>query len=426
MAMPRSILLLTAVFTSLVFAQGGTWVDTTFVPPSLGFERMVTIYLPEGYDPYGTEYYPVVYWLHGWGGGPHSYLACCKMALDSLISSGAIQPVIVVKPDGDVPPFSGSMWANSELYGDFEDFVTIDLIDMVETAYRAIPLPWMRSISGHSMGGIGSMDIALRHTDLYSAVASHAGFLDVDAAMPYFIPQVIRECPEPLPPYTYDWGNGDYTDALFLYAGAYSPNLDNPPYYVDFILDEYAAIIDSVWTLWSPHSPAHKVKSMAQPIDLGIWFDCGTDDGWIGCYESNCGYSDTLTSLGIEHEFVSWPGVAHPMNLSRFMAAFLFLNDQMTGIGGSQGLPASTVLYPASPNPFDASTTLRFDLARSGHTRLDVFDLSGRLVRTMLDSALPAGAHSVEFASDDLAGGIYLFVLQAGVDSRTGRCVLLR
>jgi hypothetical protein len=114
------------------------------------------------------------------------------------------------------------------------------------------------------------------------------------------------------------------------------------------------------------------------------------------------------------------------MNLSRFMAAFLFLNDQMTGIGGSQGLPASTVLYPASPNPFDASTTLRFDLARSGHTRLDVFDLSGRLVRTMLDSALPAGAHSVEFASDDLAGGIYLFVLQAGVDSRTGRCVLLR
>ena len=421
----RSVLFLLAAISSAVFAQG-TWVDTTFVPPSLGFERNVMIYLPEGYNPGGSIDYPVIYWLHGWGGTPTSYNGAFTYVLNTLIADETIQPVILVKPDGWCEPYDGSYYANSELYGDFEDFIVIDLIAFTDSTFRTIPYPWMRSISGHSMGARGSMDLALRHYDLYKAVASHAGFHDEQAAIPFFLPIVLSECPEPGPPYTYDWGNGTYTDALFLEAGAYSPNLDNPPYWVDFPLDENGVFIDSVYVLWALHNPAHMIKSIPLPLDLGIWFDCGTNDSWAGCYESNVGYSDTLDALGIEHTFVSIEGGGHGLNNDRITTALVYLDGQMTGLADPQGPPGSLVLMPAVPNPFTSSTSIAFELTEPGHVTLQVFGISGRMVGSLMDSELQAGTHSVEFAADGLAGGVYLYRLQTETASETRRCVLLR
>jgi endo-1,4-beta-xylanase len=105
----------------------GTWVDTTFTTPSLGFPNQVRIYLPDGYDPQGSVDYPTIYWLHGWmlGGGPGHTASHIKhkTALDSLISSGQIEPVIVIKPNGSCDPYEGSNWANSMLNGNYEDYV---------------------------------------------------------------------------------------------------------------------------------------------------------------------------------------------------------------------------------------------------------------------------------------------------------------
>ena len=418
------ILGLLITITGIAFA-GGTWVDTTFVPPSLGVEKDVVLYLPEGYNPGGTIDYPVIYWLHAWGGTQSSYIAYTKTSLDSLISSGQIQPVIVVKPNGWCEPYDGSMWVNSELYGDYEDYVVFDLVDFVESSFCAISDPEYRCIAGHSMGGAGSMHIALVHTDRYKAVASHAGFQDICVAMPLFLPAVLEECPETEPPYTYDWGNGSYTDGLFLYGGAYSPNLSAPDS-VDFILDENGLVIDSVYALWELFYPAHMVKQMSLPVDLDIFFDCGTNDWWIGCYESNCSYADTLTDLGIDHEFQSLAGTGHGMNLSRFIEEFLFLGEAMTGISETTELPASIILEPAFPNPFTTSTSLRFELSEPGHATLKVFDLSGRLVTTLIEGELQGGHHSVEFNAEDLHAGVYIYRLETVSAVQTRRCMVLR
>ncbi len=408
-----------------IASAGGTWVDTTFVPPSLGVEKDVVIYLPEGYDPGGTIDYSVIYWLHGWGGSHTSYIAYTQNSLDSLISSEQIQPVIVVKPNGWCEPYEGSMWVNSELYGDYEDYVVFDLVDFVESSFCAISDPDFRCIAGHSMGAMGSMHLALSHTDRYKAVASNAGFQDIEVSLSLFLPEVLNECPETVPPYTYDWGNGLYTNATFLTSGAFSPNLSAPDS-VDFILDENGAIIDSVFALWELFYPAHMVKEMSLPIDLDIFFDCGTDDGWIGCYESNCGYADTLTDLGIDHEFQSLTGIGHGMNLSRFIEEFLFLDEAMTGIAEGSLMPASLLLEPAFPNPFTTSTSLRFELCEPGHATLKVFDLSGRLVTTLIDGELQEGHHSVEFNAEDLHPGVYMYRLHTGSTVQTRRCMVLR
>ena len=83
------------------------------------------------------------------------------------------------------------------------------------------------------------------------------------------------------------------------------------------------------------------------------------------------------------------------------------------------GLPTRFALGQNTPNPFSHSTTIWFDLPQSEHVKLEVFDLMGRRVRTLIDGDLPADRH---FAQWDLAGdrgeiahaGVYLYRISAG------------
>ena len=93
--------------------------------------------------------------------------------------------------------------------------------------------------------------------------------------------------------------------------------------------------------------------------------------------------------------------------------------------------PALLTLRPAHPNPFEANTTLRFDLARSAAVDVALFDLQGRRVRGLL-SASPhtAGAHEVTWDGRDAAGrrvsaGIYFVRVQAEGVVQSARVVRL-
>ena len=82
------------------------------------------------------------------------------------------------------------------------------------------------------------------------------------------------------------------------------------------------------------------------------------------------------------------------------------------------GPPLATRLLGARPNPFNPQTTVAFDLARAGRVRLGIFDLRGRLVRNLMDDALPAGRHEVRWDGRDADGreaasGVYLCRLEA-------------
>lgn len=76
-------------------------------------------------------------------------------------------------------------------------------------------------------------------------------------------------------------------------------------------------------------------------------------------------------------------------------------------------------LYPAYPNPFSSSTTLSYNLVNSGHVRLNVYDLIGHRVATLVDDFQNAGDHELIFNADDvnnhrLADGIYVIELKSG------------
>jgi hypothetical protein len=79
--------------------------------------------------------------------------------------------------------------------------------------------------------------------------------------------------------------------------------------------------------------------------------------------------------------------------------------------------PASTphafFLSPAHPNPFNSTTTLHYSLPTPQHVTLEVFDIQGREVATLVDGVQSAGEHQVTFDGAGLASGVYLVKLEA-------------
>ena len=104
---------------------------------------------------------------------------------------------------------------------------------------------------------------------------------------------------------------------------------------------------------------------------------------------------------------------------------------QVHQVGSPDGPPARLALGPATPNPFNPSTTLSFATPASGHVRLQVIDLGGRLVATLVDRVVTAGRHTVVWDGRDAAGrevpsGVYLSRIEAGDAVARGRMTLVR
>ena len=98
---------------------------------------------------------------------------------------------------------------------------------------------------------------------------------------------------------------------------------------------------------------------------------------------------------------------------------------------GAAAVPSALRLYANSPNPFNPRTTIRFDLPTAGPVRLAVYDVAGRLVRTLVDGDLSPGTHEAVWDGRDLSGramasGSYLSRLEAGGAVEAVRMGLLR
>jgi len=128
-------------------------------------------------------------------------------------------------------------------------------------------------------------------------------------------------------------------------------------------------------------------------------------------------------------------------------------NDRMVVFGGTDGAVknevwaiedlSSTVtgtppttsreltLHSNHPNPFNPTTTLRFEIASRGRASLRIYDVRGALVRTLFDETREGGPGTSTWDGRDDAGrvvssGVYLYSLNAGGESRTRKMVLLK
>ncbi len=94
-------------------------------------------------------------------------------------------------------------------------------------------------------------------------------------------------------------------------------------------------------------------------------------------------------------------------------------------------LPRALELHQNYPNPFNPSTTISFILPEKSYTSIEVFDLLGRQVKTLVSAELESGRYEIlwdgtDEGGHDVASGIYLYKLDTGVQSRVRRMSLLK
>lgn len=83
-------------------------------------------------------------------------------------------------------------------------------------------------------------------------------------------------------------------------------------------------------------------------------------------------------------------------------------------------------LYQNYPNPFNPITNIRFSLPEKSNVKLDVYNILGQRVMTILNEVKDAGLHSVNFDGSRLASGTYIYRLEAGKYLAIKKMVLMK
>jgi S-formylglutathione hydrolase len=132
-------------------------------------ERTIQVYLPPSYGIQG-KHFPVVYYLPGYGDSSMIGFNL-PVSMDRLITDGKLNEMIVVIVNG-TNKLGGSFYVNSPVTGNWEDFITGDVVGYVDSHFRTLAQAESRGISGHSMGGFGALNIAMHRPDVFGAVYS--------------------------------------------------------------------------------------------------------------------------------------------------------------------------------------------------------------------------------------------------------------
>jgi enterochelin esterase-like enzyme len=133
-------------------------------------DRDVIVFLPPSYEKDKKRRYPVIYALHGYSIGAEQWAheIHVPQTIEGAFAHDA-QEMIVVLPDSKTI-YNGSMYSSSATTGDFEKFISQDVVAYIDAHYRTIPNRTSRGLVGHSMGGYGASRIGMKHPDVFGAL----------------------------------------------------------------------------------------------------------------------------------------------------------------------------------------------------------------------------------------------------------------
>ena len=102
----------------------------------------------------------------------------------------------------------------------------------------------------------------------------------------------------------------------------------------------------------------------------------------------------------------------------------LQLNGTFTGTEKDQNSPVDFSLNQNYPNPFNPETLISFTLPSAGFVKGTVYDIMGSEVALLINEELAPGQHSVRFDASSLSSGVYIFKLNAGVNTRAIKMIV--
>ena len=170
----------------------------------------------------------------------------------------------------------------------------------------------------------------------------------------------------------------------------------------------------------------------------------GFSDGFYGYINTGIGedvsfaydpdiFSDNAYSYGSLYDCADIDGDGDD-DLLIDSAGVIILVENQTPLVVSEAdrrLPDKTAIINSFPNPFNAGTTIQFELASAANVRLSVYDVLGRQVAVLLDNYLKAGQQNLHWdgkndQGDILPSGVYYYRLNIGGESAIGRAIYLK
>lgn len=252
--------------------------------------RLLAVYLPPNYHSSPEKRYPVLWCLSGFtGSGPQNLYSRflhpgLHYELDELIWKQGMPPVIVAFPDC-ITKLGGSQYVNSTATGNYDDYITRELVPLMDERYQT---NGRHGLFGGSSGGIGSFTLAAKHPEVFHAFADHSGDSGFESCYLNDIPKVVQAMAR----YDYDIENfmnsigtvSHHDDGAVLnFVGMASCYGANPDAKLGFEMpfDLYTGKVDwDKWAKWQEHDPVNMVEPYADNLRqlLFRYVDCGIQD----------------------------------------------------------------------------------------------------------------------------------------------------
>ena len=263
--------------------------------------REAMVVLPPSYAIHPERRYPVVYYLHGFAISGRDFYD--YMQVPTAVARNAEQgrEFIVVVPD-TLTAMGGSMYSNSPTTGNFRDFIALDLVAHIDATYRTIPTRGGRGLAGHSMGGYGTMVVAMTHPQVFGSIWAQSACCvsarnetsDSAAAMAAVPRDRVDQA-------------GFGMRAGLASAVAWSPNPQKPPFFVDWPLTETGEVDRLVLARWAANSPLAMVSAHVAALRGfdAIGLDVGDKDGLV---RDDTLLHEELAKFGIAHRWEVYDG----------------------------------------------------------------------------------------------------------------------
>ena len=202
--------------------------------------RSISIYLPPSYSRDSTRRYPVVYFLHGytdsndkWYGQQDHWIHLPDI-IDDYLEKEPENEMIFVTPNA-YNRFKGSMYSSSVTIGDWETFIVSELVNHIDSNYRTKSKPTFRGLAGHSMGGYGTIRLAMKFPEVFASI-----YLLSPCCMEMNVnPNPgLRKNTEAVQDPSQIEEQPFFVSAMLAISAAWAPNAERAPLYLDLPFDQ--------------------------------------------------------------------------------------------------------------------------------------------------------------------------------------------
>lgn len=249
-------------------------------------DRDVIVFLPPSYNKDKHRRYPVVYALHGYSIGAEQWTdeIHVPQTIEGAFAKGS-KEMIVVLPDSKTA-FGGSMYSSSVTTGDFERFISRDVVAYIDAHYRTIPERASRGLVGHSMGGYGAVRIGMKHPEVFGSLyvmsaccLSPMGARPANPASADAMAADEKKMDAVRTPADAA-GLSFYARVQFASAAAWSPDPKNPPLYLDLPTKDGVSQPDVI-AKWTANAPLAFIDQYIDNLREyhAISLDVGDQDG---------------------------------------------------------------------------------------------------------------------------------------------------